>query len=75
MGLHVLGCRVDVLRPKEEVVPKAGLLPYVPEWKLGMSDVFPPVWNLRAAISFHFSISSLILLPGPVAFSVLSFFC
>ena len=41
MGLHVLGCRVDVLRTKEEVVPKVGLLPYVPEWKLGMSDVFP----------------------------------
>ena len=33
----------------------------------------PPVWNLRAAIWFHFAISSLVLLPSPVTLSVLSF--
>ena len=32
-----------------------------------------PVWNLRAVIWFHFAISSLVLLPSPVTFSVLSF--
>ena len=36
----------------------------------------PPVWNLRAVISFHFAISSLLLLlllPSPVTLSILSF--
>ena len=33
----------------------------------------PPVWNLRAVIWFHFSISSLVLLASPVTLSVLSF--
>ena len=32
-----------------------------------------PVWNLRAVIWFHFATSSLVLLPTPVALSVLSF--
>ena len=35
----------------------------------------PPVWNLRAAIWFHCTISSLVLLPSPCTLSVLSFFC
>ena len=35
----------------------------------------PLVWNLRAVIWFHFTISSLVLLPSPITFSVLSFFC
>ena len=33
-----------------------------------------PVWNLRAVIWFHFSISSLVLLPSPITFFVWSFF-
>ena len=33
------------------------------------------VWNLWSVIWFHFVIFSLILLPTPVALSVLSFFC
>ena len=41
----------------------------------GMSDVSPPVWNLRAIIWFHFAISSRVLLPSPVALSVFFFFC
>ena len=44
-----------------------------PEGRPGMSDVFPPVWNLRAVIWFHFAISSLVLLPSPVTLSVLLF--
>ena len=44
-----------------------------PEGRPGMSDVSPPVWNLRAVIWFHFAISSLVLLPSPVTLSVLSF--
>ena len=46
-----------------------------PEERLGMSDVCPLVWNLRAVIWFHFTISSLVLLPSPITLSVLSFFC
>ena len=34
-----------------------------------MSDVSPPVWNLRAVIGFHFTISSLVRLPSPVTVS------
>ena len=34
----------------------------------------PPVWNLRAVIWFHFTISSLVFLPSPVTLSVLYFF-
>ena len=34
----------------------------------------PPVWNLRAVISFHFTLSSLVLLPSPITLSVSSFF-
>ena len=34
----------------------------------------PPVWNFRAIISFHFSVCSLVILPGPVAPSVLFLF-
>ena len=45
----------------------------IPEGRPGMSDVSPPVWNLRAVIWFHFAISSLVLLPSPVTLSVLSF--
>ena len=48
-------------------------------WPFGMAqreagDVWCllPVWNLRAVIWFHFTISSLVLLPTPVALSVLS---
>ena len=33
----------------------------------------PSVWNLRAVIWFHFASSSLVLLPGPVTLSALSF--
>ena len=33
-----------------------------------------PVWNLRAIVWFHSSLSSLVCLPTPVALSVLSFF-
>ena len=33
-----------------------------------------PVWNLRAVICFHFTISSIVLLPSPVTLSVLSSF-
>ena len=39
-----------------------------------MSETSLPVWNLRAVIWFHFSISSLILLPSPITFSVFVFF-
>ena len=45
-----------------------------------MSDVPPlhptptPLWNLRAVICFHFTISALVLLPSPVTLSVLSSF-
>ena len=39
------------------------------------SDVFPPVWNLGAVgLIPLFYISCLVLLPSPVALSVLSFF-
>ena len=34
----------------------------------------PPVWNLRAVIWFHHSICSLVILPSPVAHSVISLF-
>ena len=34
----------------------------------------PPVWNLWAVIWFHFTISSLVLLPSLVTLSVWSFF-
>ena len=44
-----------------------------PEGRLGMSDVLPLVWNFGIVIWFHFAISSLVLLPGPVTISVLSF--
>ena len=49
------------------------LLTLSPEGRPGMSDVFPPVWNLRAIIWFQFAISCLVLLPSPVTLSVLSF--
>ena len=40
-----------------------------------MSSSPPPlVWNLRAVILFHFSISFLVLLPSLAVLSVLSFF-
>ena len=35
----------------------------------------PPVWNLRAVVWFHFTVSSLVLLPNPVTVSVLFLFC
>ena len=41
---------------------------------LGMSDVYPPVWNLRVVIWFPFPISSFAFLPSPLALSLLSFF-
>ena len=44
-----------------------------PEGRPGMSDVPPPVWNLRAVIWFHFAISSLVFLPSAVTLSTLSF--
>ena len=49
---------------------------YLPEGRTGISDVFPPVWNLQTVIWFHFTISSLFLLPTPFALSdfSLSFF-
>ena len=34
-----------------------------------------PVWNLWAVIWFHFTFSSLVFLPTPIAFSDLSIFC
>ena len=41
----------------------------------GISDAPPPTaWNLRAVVWFHFTISSLVLLPSPATLSVLSFF-
>ena len=39
----------------------------------GLFWCLPYVWNLRAVIWFHLSVSSLILVPGPVAHSVFSF--
>ena len=42
-----------------------------PEGRLGISDVSPPAWNLRAfSLIPLFYISSFVLLPGPVALSV-----
>ena len=38
-------------------------------------DFSTPFWNLRDVIWFLCPISSLVLLPGPVALFVLSFFC
>ena len=40
-----------------------------------ISDVCPPVWNLRAVIWFPFPISSLVFLPSPLGHPILSFFC
>ena len=41
----------------------------------GVSDVFPPVWNLRTVslipLFYYIYISSIVLLPSPVALSVL----
>ena len=45
----------------------------IPRREAGDVWCLPPVWNLRAAIWFHFAISSLVLLPRPVTLSVLSF--
>ena len=45
------------------------------EGRLGMSDALVPVWNLRVVTWFLFHVSSLVFLPGPLALSVLSFFC
>ena len=45
-----------------------------PWWEAGDVWCLPPVWNLRAVIWFHFTIFSLVLLPGPVTLSVLSCF-
>ena len=45
----------------------------LPQREAGDVWCLPPVWNLRAVIWFHFAISSLVLLPSPVTFSVLSF--
>ena len=39
----------------------------------GMSNVSHPVWDLRAVIWFHFAIASLVLLPSPIALSILYF--
>ena len=44
-----------------------------PRMETGDVSCLPPVWNLRAVIWFHFAISSLVLLPGPVTLYVLSF--
>ena len=38
-----------------------------------MSPPPPPVWNLRAVIQFHLTISSLVLLPTPIALIAFSF--
>ena len=45
----------------------------VPRREAGDVWCLPPVWNLRAVILFHFTISSLVLLPSPIAFSVWTF--
>ena len=45
-----------------------------PDGRSWTSNVFPLVQNLRAVIWFHFTISSLVLLPTPIALSVLFFF-
>ena len=48
-------------------------LPYqlVAPWREAGDDwCHRPVWNLRAVIWFHFTISSLVLLPGPVTLSL-----
>ena len=48
--------------------------PPSPEGRPGISDVSPPVWNLRTASLIPlFCISSLVLLPSRAAISVLSF--
>ena len=60
----------------EEKDSTAGPSPRTPEGKPWMSDVSlppPPVWNLRAVIWFHFTISCLVLLPSPVIFPVFFF--
>ena len=44
-----------------------------PQREAGNVWRLPPVWNLRAVIWFHFAISSLVLLPSPIIFSVWSF--
>ena len=45
------------------------------EWMKNFNrrSCLPPVWNLRAASWIPLSISLLVLLPSPVAISVLSF--
>ena len=47
---------------------------FSPRREAGDLWCLPPVWNLRAVIWFHFTISSLVLLPSPVTLPVLSFF-
>ena len=54
------------------------IFPLYPPTKVGrgcrMSPTPPPVWNLRAVICFHFTISCFVCLPTPIALSVLAFF-
>ena len=45
------------------------LFQYPPRRKAGDVWCLPPVWNLRAAIWFHFTIFPLVLLPSPIALS------
>ena len=50
-----------------QVVQLTGLYLICLEGRPGLPDVSPPpVWNLRAVIWFHFTISSPVLLPSPV---------
>ena len=52
---------------------KWGWSSWGPQREAGDVWCLPPVWNLTAVIWFHFAISSLVLLPSPVTFSVLLF--